>query len=304
MRELHPLRQVLSACSKLWLYISSCSISGSSILRSFDPAALSRCSHDFYTDLLVKFRRSLTVLHEMAHLGCCRRRSWPSYIACPGGWMVLRTFRCVTVCPLYWESCVRSEWALGVHPSRLPSFPPLEWLACFSHSYCFSHLHPFHQKSLGTLLLLQVGCPFTHQSVFCHWPCVFAFSPVFAAVIPLRNDHNFGMIFTLSNGGCRLWSIVSCVYVVIDVALVVAHGRIVWSESPISIHDELILVDAPSQHFGQCKFVSTRSLFHGYSFLPVGETSDQEGLSAPEIPSKHKVDEIRLLGLSLLWLCW
>ena len=108
------------------------------------------------------------------------------------------------------------------------------------------------------------------------------------------------MIFTLSCGRCCLWSIVSRVYIVVDVALVVAHGWVVWSKSPISIHNELILVDAPSQHFGQCEFITTRSLFHGYSFLPVGETSDQEGFSAPEIPSKHKVDEIRLLGLSLL----
>jgi len=90
-----------------------------------------------------------------------------------------------------------------------------------------------------------------------------------------------------------------CIYVVIDVSLVIAHRGLISGEPPVAVDDELVLVHAPLQGHQKRELVAP-ALLHRDALLPLAEAAYEEHFLAPEVPGEDGVHEVLLLWLWLL----
>lgn len=63
-----------------------------------------------------------------------------------------------------------------------------------------------------------------------------------------------------------------CIYVVIDVPLVIAHRRLISGEPPVAVDDELVLVHAPLQGHQKRELVAPAFL-HRDALLPFAKAA-------------------------------
>ena len=110
------------------------------------------------------------------------------------------------------------------------------------------------------------------------------------------------VVLSLLLGRPLYGSIVRRVNVVVYVAVVIAHGGLLWSKPPLVVNDELVLVDTALESLDQCELVAV--LLHGNALCPLVETAYQEYVLTPKVPREHDVNQVLLwhLGLLLSWL--
>ena len=78
---------------------------------------------------------------------------------------------------------------------------------------------------------------------------------------------------------------------VVDVSLIISHGRLVSSESPIPVNDKLVRVLSPFK-LHVAKELIPAALLHGDAVNPLAERANEEDLISSLAPGEHVVDQV------------